>query len=303
MTNPAYNFWRQRLAGDMSPATNEMPMCGFWRVRERKGGPFMPLAIYPSHSIGIVAWLGSHVSGRQIEGEELNDRWVWANANPISEDVYRRVAENGEWWPDQDASATASVGHNSGAVTDEEQIKSQIEAAAEGVKNYAEIVDNNQQARAQTLRDRLLELRGNADRAREAEKRPFLEGGREVDARWKPLVDSAQMAANTIRKAMTVWENKKLDTETAERDKLVAAGVRLPENAPAPPIRKIKGASGRAASVRTIDVIVITDIDKVFAQFKGHDDVFAVLHKLAKEAHTVGTKVEGIEIKQERDVR
>lgn len=306
MTNPNYDFWRARLAGDMSPATNEMPMCGFWRVRERKGSAFVPLAIFEQPG-GIVGWLGRHLSGQLINGERLNDLWVHANANAVSEATYRAVAERGEGWPDQDA-AVAAMGHNSNAVSDAEQIKSQIESAAVGAKDYAEIKDDEHQKRAQTLRDRLLELRDNADLARETEKKPFLEGGRAVDAKWKPLVDMAQNAAGIIRNSMKAWENVKFNAEQAalaEREKLIAAGVRIPENAPIPPpaAKKIKGASGRAASVRTIDVVVITDINKVFAQFKSHSDVATVLHKLAKEAHANGIKVDGVEIKQERDVR
>lgn len=264
----------------------------------------MPLAIYPSHSMGIVAWLGSHVSGRQIEGEELNDRWVWANANPISEDVYRRVAENGEWWPDQDASATASVGHNSGAVTDEEQIKSQIEAAEKGVADYATIADGDHFSRSQTLRSRLLELSREADDKRKKLKRPHQDAADAVDDTWQPLVKSAKAAADKINAAQNDYSTRLVREREAAEEKIAeekaaleAKGVRLPDLAPPPPLpSKVRGASGRGANVGTKTVVKsVVNWTALFDHFKADEGIQAALLKLANKAVEGGQSVPGVE--------
>ena len=278
-------------------------MPGFWRVRERKGGAFVPLAIFKNGNNTIVGWLGSHPDGRAIVGEELNTRWVWANVNPITESLYRAVAEDGANWPDQDA-AVAAMGHNSNAVSDAEQIKSQIESAAAGTKDYAVIADADQFARSQDLRSRLLELSRTADGKRKELKKPHQDKADAVDDEWMPVVKSAKAAADKINAAQNDYSTRlvrerqaaeqKIETDKAS---LEARGVRLPDLAPPPPLpTKVKGASGRAASMGTRTVVKsVTDWPALFAFFASDEGIQSALLKLANKAVEGGQTVPGVE--------
>lgn len=302
MTNPAYNFWRARLAGDTSPATNEDPQCGFFRVRERKGGPFVPLAIFEDGS-RIIGWLGPNPTGRVLVDEELNTRWAWCNTHAVTEVVYRAVAERGEGWPDQDASV-AAMGHNSNAVSDAEQIKSQIESAAVGAKDYAEIKNADQFARSQDLRSRLLELSRTADNRRKELKKPHQDAADGVDADWMPAVKAAKAAADKINAAQNTYSTRLLREREAaeakiatEKAALEAKGVRLPDLAPPPPLpSKVRGASGRGANVGTRTVVKsVTDWPALFAFFQSDEGIQSALLKLANKAVEGGQPVPGVE--------
>lgn len=65
------------------------------------------------------------------------------------------------------------------------------------------------------LKNTILAARREADAARDAEKRPFLEAGREVDARYKPLLAKADLAVDACKKANAPWLKKVADDQAA----------------------------------------------------------------------------------------
>ena len=90
------------------------PQCGFYRkgVYERgitRNGVFIPTEGANSKRIGwepvaifiagdapvMVGRVGDH----DLTGDDLNELWTWVAGNPISEETYRAIAENGETWP------------------------------------------------------------------------------------------------------------------------------------------------------------------------------------------------------------
>lgn len=299
-----YSFWRARLAGDTSPAVLNDPQAGFYRVRMHKGGEYMALAVFPLMGI-TVGWLGARDNGRQIRGDDLNDRWVWANRDAITEKVYRLVAEEGQPWPDADPLASKGIGHNSNAVSDEEQIKSQINAASAGVKDYETITDADHLSRSQTLRSRILELSREADGKRKELKKPHQDKADAVDDDWMPIIKGAKVAADKINAAQSAYTTKLLrEREAAEAkiaaDKaaLEAKGVRLPDLAPPPPLpTKVKGASGRAASLGSRTVVkAVTDWHALAANYIADPSIQAALLKLANKALENGAmSVPGVE--------
>ena len=100
-------------------------------------------------------------------------------------------------------------------------LRDQIDAAKAGVGTYAKISDDETAGKAQSLRSRLNELSGEADKKREALKRPHLEAGKAIDKEWQPLVKSAKEAADGIRSALSAYETDKLARQRrAERDQL-----------------------------------------------------------------------------------
>jgi len=324
----SYEWWSKalKLAGDCGELTRDQmktlgisegsPECGFYRKRTQKDGPFVPVAIWQTEG-GLVALAG----GVAADPFQI---WTFAARNPISEETYHLVG-GGANWPDADpvvAEQIATAGHNSGVVDEAEMLRDQIEAAKAGASAYAKITDDEMSAKAQSLRSRLLELKGDAEKRHKKEKEPHLEAGRAVDKKWLPLAKDADATAATIRAAMSAWETEKLQRQRkAERDaetarlaaeiaarKAEAAGK--PVDAPAPVAQTvatmptpIKGNYGRAASVGVVNVVTgITDQAALYEFLKDHPEMIDFMLALARRAVAKGLTVPGVAVEEQAKV-
>jgi hypothetical protein len=281
---------------------------GFYRTRRGKAASFEPVSIFLHE--------GTPFALRSGEAVKVESVWPGCALNPIKYEEYERVAEKGLAWSDADETVEqlAQMGDNSNAfaaLDPAEVYDKEIEIAEQGVAKYPEIVNDEMQARAQALRSKLLELSTGADKERETRKRPLLEEGKKVDGKWMPLVKRAKAAADRLREVMSAWETKKFRAEQeAERKRAaqIAAAQQMGlevDPPPATPLRNggpIKGASGRAASVRVVKVAVIVDQQAVYDFFKGRPEVLKLLTELAQRAVDLGNDVPGIEINNERRV-
>lgn len=87
-----YAKWRAYLAMERNVETiRGEPCAGFWRVRYGAHNEWTPLATFPHEGrmIGVIL-------GRQVDPVEF---WPVYARRPISESVYRAVADRGEPWP------------------------------------------------------------------------------------------------------------------------------------------------------------------------------------------------------------
>lgn len=326
MTNYDWYFKALDVAGDCGELSRDQlkalgisegdPQAGFYRKRQFKDGPFVPVAIWNTEG-GMVA-LANGVAANPFE------IWSFAARNPIGEATYHMVLAGGVW-PDADpvvADQIAGAGHNSGVVDEAEMLRDQIEAAKVGAAAYAKITNDETSAKAQSLRSRLLELKGEAEKKHKKEKEPHLEAGRAVDKKWLPLAKDADATAVTIRAAMSAWETEKLqrqrkaerDAETARlaaqiaAEKAAAAGK--PVEAPAPVVQPvaavptpIKGSYGRAASVGVVNVVTgITDQTALYDFLKGHPEMIDFMLTLAKRAVAKGLTVPGVSVEEQAKV-
>lgn len=90
-------------------------------------------------------------------------------------------------------------------------------------RNYldGEPIANEQQAEAvSSLLNRLRRVSNDADDARKAEKKPHDDAGKAVQAKWKPILDKADLAATTAKQALAVWLRK---VEEKQREEAEAA--------------------------------------------------------------------------------
>ena len=55
----------------------------------------------------------------------------------------------------------------------------------------------------------------DADKARAAEKKPHDDAGKAVQAKWKPLLDRAEIAVDTCKRVLTPWLQKKAAEQAA----------------------------------------------------------------------------------------
>lgn len=319
---PTYEYWQNALAGNFGAVHEGDAQPGFYRKRVSRGGPFVPVAIWEQDGKVIAT-----VDGKPTAADDV---WTYACQHPISEEVFRARAD-GKPWPDEDASVTqslapppAGMGDNAPPTDPAEILKGQIEAASAGAARYAEITDDETADAAQSLRARLNELSGEADKAREKAKKPHLEAGKEIDAKWQPLVKAAKGAADAIKAALGAHETRKARAaaeaqrvadearraaEKAAADALEAGkpppAIVPPAPAPEPapePAATIRGAYGRAASVKVVKVAKVVDQDAAYGGLRKHPEMVALIATLAQRATTAGVEVPGVEVTEERRV-
>lgn len=296
-------------------ASDGYPQPGFYRKRNKDGWD-TPVAIWETEG-GMVAVAGS----QPVNPVEI---WTWVCSWPVSEDVWREVAELGKPWPGSDPiveEQVASIGHNSEAVDDAEAFADQVDAAEKGKDAYAKIADDDHLASAQSLRSRLLELAGEGEKKHKREKEPHLEAGRTVDKKWLPTVKRARAAADEIRSVMGRYETEKLrkqrDAETARLAAEIAARkaeqAKNPEQ-PATPVdpapepvaaapTPIRGSYGRAASVSVVNVVTgIADQDALYRFLRDHPDLKNCMFDLARRAVAKGHAVPGVTVEEQAKV-
>lgn len=86
-----------------------------------------------------------------------------------------------------------------------------------------EPIANEDQAEAvSSLLNRLRRVAKDADDARKAEKKPHDDAVKAVQAKWKPIIDKAELAASTAKEALAPWL-RKVDEE--QRAKAEAARI------------------------------------------------------------------------------
>jgi len=296
-----------------------------WFRSKFKDGPWQPVVIW--FDDGWNALRGIEPDRREVR--DVDELWTYACRQPISYEEYERVAEKGLPWSDVDETVHAQrtppkPGSNSDDISEAEVLRDQIESALAGMKEYAEIKDVDQAGKAQSLRARLNELSGMADKKREAEKRPHLEAGKAVDKLWMPLVTDAKDGANKLRKTLEAFETKRLQEQRKREDERRRAEEEqrrreeepsfedMGQAAPAPPPppaeapdTKIRGAYGRAATIGAEFVVTsFDDYDALYGYMKGRPEIVACLEDLARKAVKAGRRdIPGITIGEKATVK
>lgn len=326
MTEHTYEYWQAALQGTFGPVHDGDCQPGFWRKRTSRAGPFVPAATWEQDGQMVAV-----VDGKPTDASEL---WSFICRYPVAEAEYHKRVETGRW-SDEDEAVTASLsppasqapGANNPPADPLEDLRGQIDTALAGVANYAKVGSDESAGKAQSLRSRLLDLSGDADKRRESLKRPHLEAGRAVDESWNPLVKEAKAGADALRTAISAFETeqkRKRDAAEAERQRLAriaaqevekarleaeAAGKPAPE--PPPPIpepapapsTQVRGAYGKAASKKVVKKAIIQDYAKAVVSLSGHPEMKELVGKLAQRAVTAGVMVDGVGFEEVVDVK
>lgn len=324
-------WWRAALADPSKIGSKELPVHdsdarpGYFRTKNRDKG-FDPVAIfYPEDSNELVAFR----AGREVRPDAI---WSFCCRYPVTYEAYNDAIA-GKGWPDDDQVVAAQVkppepgiGDNSAPVDEADVLKDQIEAALKGIDAYKKITDDATASKAQSLRNRLNELSGDADKKRDELKRPHLEAGKVIDKHWMPLVKSAKEGANAVKAAMDAYETEKLRKRREEERKQeeariaaeAAARAAQPEGEvleapkvetqPAPPpepVGQIRATYGKAASV-SVKIVVdqVTDWPALAVYMSNHGECQDLLRKLAQRALDAGrSNIPGITTTEAAKVR
>jgi hypothetical protein len=167
---------------------------------------------------------------------------------------------------------------------------------------------------AANWKNRLGALSKQADEVRANEKKPHLEAGRSIDARYQPLVTGAKIASEQMGTALLPWlkaETARKAEEHKQRQAEYAAAQRMAEDAGAPVAlpkgppkqagrARAGGVVGPRVSIRETKHARITDYAAALQHFSQHDDVKALVQQLADRIIRAGGTVPGAELKLEQ---
>lgn len=314
----AYAYWRDACAGTFGPISPDDPKPGRYRMRKGKNGPYQPVAIFMQD--GAV---------KAAVGKEFVDPltiWTWCADKPVSEADYKAAMFTGKWPGDID------IGHNSGDLSLKEEIEERASLSLEwlaknGIKTQ---VDSDMAA---NYRGSLLKLEKTAEEEFAAKKKPHEEAVERIRLEYKPLIETARGAINTLRIENGKWQKKQEDEENARRKQayeaeqaaikakwLAEAAARakkleqdpvaaltdpepvLPVLPPPPEPAKIKsgGQTGRSQGLKNETTYPVVDHAKALAYFADHDEIKALVQKLATKVSKAGVAVPGVEKKTER---
>lgn len=338
-----YDRWRERLEGKKVVAYTQPDAfdLGFYRlpVRERdlnkvgktngkwKTVGFKPVALFLDGN-QVIGMIGD----KPMTPIEVDEMWGWIVQHPISEEVYRAVAEKGEDWPDfeplpvgADPTRMEPVPAADRAVTAADNIEPEQPPDVQ----HATAIDNaiaaaiktvtNETEAAQALgsKNRIAELRLAADKAGKAIYDPIYRQYTAEQKKWSPIVARATAKEKELNTELLKFRERERQRIYAEQeaaaakqreideanqraaDRAIAAGEPEPE-----PIVQVDDRvfapdpllptyGSRRLKEELKKFVVIDDITAVFTRFKSDPQVIELLTKLAQKEIDAGRNVPG----------
>jgi hypothetical protein len=168
------------------------------------------------------------------------------------------------------------------------------------------IADQVTADRCANYADALSDLEKKAEAFRTAEKKPVLNQGRAIDARWKPIVTAADEAKRVCKKAIEpflIAETERLEREFMEQLKAENGDVSLLGLAS---LTAKAGTFGRTISLRRVRKLVVSDRSALIThyhrdpRFLNDESVQKLLAKLAEHDLQAGQSVPGVTVTEEK---
>ena len=225
-----YAAWRNALATNTPvPYEKGNPASGFYRVRARnkdRSIRFDAVAIWRDQDGVQCARTGPFPAPTHLD--EIEELFVNCNSSPISDALYYQIADGGTW-PDDVAPVEVAddLPPNERA---EAELTAQREAMAAWFKEIGgKIADKTTADKAGNFADEFAKIEKKATADHKVEKEPFLEGGRIVDAKWKPIIERAKELKTWAKESTTPYlkaEKARIAAEEKARADAIAAAER-----------------------------------------------------------------------------
>jgi len=295
----SYTYWHNALLGQFGPIHENDPQCGYYRMRWRRGGDWIPVAIFREEHGEVLALCKG-------EMKDAFAVWTWCCRYPVDYEVYKAVAEEGKPWPEDvlvsglaDPGAKApyratgnpspaplpAIGHNSSGVTEAEGLLEEIEAlkylSSNWLQEIGSIGTQTDADRAANYAERFGMLESKAEALRTSAKRPVLEEGRRIDAEWKPVIARASDNKAKMKKALEPYllsERERILKEQAKREAVLLANggegydaSSLSPSSTAAALHPRAGTHGRRIGLRSKKVVSVIDEETFISGFKSND--------------------------------
>jgi len=316
-----YSFWRDAVAAGRGVETEKGSIrlgyyrrrneaIAFWRTEE------------PPHI--ILCWRSDKSRRTPTLPDEMEDLFAYCAASPVSYEDWQFFQANGRWPEQLEPPAAPDPELPPDKALDSEITALRAKAEA-WIKEIGSVNSQAEADKAANYSEAFAALEKRAVDMHKAEKAPFLEGGRAVDAKWKPLSERAAglkaWAKKTIEPFLLAERKRIADEERqrreeADRKQREADAARAhaasigappppaPEPAPiAPPPQKAgAGTAGRKVSLRTRSVVAVTDWRAFLTYLAGQNDIpdelRMAVEKQAKRMIDAGFNPPGVEVKE-----
>lgn len=292
-----YDYWSNALEGRFAAITETAPQPGFYR-KKGPGGVWLPVAIWEEQEI---VWVQIGKEEPNGSADTVITAWLACAKYPVSEKDYRHAIATGQWPGEAPAEQSApGIGHNAPPQGFDElavKVDADVREAEAWLKDR-KIESQADADKCEKLANDFLALRKRAEGEHRSEKEPHLKAGREVDAKYKPLIDLAAGWARKLKNAATDYLVAREREKQAAAAKQIAAGEAAPARIDTR--ATTSGTSGRKLALRTIRTAHITDWDAAIDFFKDNPELREVVRKLANKCAQVGAQVPGVEIRTEQ---
>lgn len=339
-----FAWWRQAIAGTIGDVREDDPQPGFYRVavsKDQNGTKtFHPIAFWYDKNTGHLRCL---YDGKEVADLGKQSRiWIACAKTPVPKASYDTKRKTGVW-PDDVAAEDEAPRAPRNLPDDpflalEMEINDLVEQSEKWLATT--VIDEKVKAdKARNWQAMLQALKKRADEMRDAEKRPHLEAGRAVDAKFKPLIEHSDGASRALKAAYEKWavtEEARLKAEAQakfEKEKAAAEAARreieaqrakqmaddpiaaltspepdLPDIPDKPDEVKVQvgGGTGARAGLTTVYEPTITDWALCLDHYKDHPNIRAVVEKLVAaetKLHKAATKIPGVEVKAVRKAK
>jgi hypothetical protein len=298
MSQDLYAYWDAALEGQFGAVTEIDPQAGFYKLKSA-GGFWLPVALWWDEHL-LWAKVGNEDDPVAVEDAEdrVRDIWLRCARQPVTEAAYRHAIATSAW--PGGAPAVRGMGDNRGP---------------EGLAGIAAMLAEQSAEMRAWLQGRTIESAADADRCErwandfltikkqaeaehKVEKEPHLKAGREVDARYKPLIDLAATCARALKEAATAY----LLARHAEKQAAAAQAIARGDSAPvrADMRATTSGNSGRKLALRTHKWAEVHDWDAAIHFFQDHPELRELVQRLADKCAQVGAPVPGVTFKSEQ---
>jgi hypothetical protein len=265
-----YQRWRDALAQNRGVETERgNPRSGYYRVKNEA------IAFWRDDD-GVLSCWRSGTFPAPTDPDLIDELFGWCAPHPCSYELFQNFQQTGRW-PDEVEAPGAVIppdakpheALDAELATLRDQARKWLETIGGAVKTQADA------DKAANYADEFAKLEKRGEAAHKADKAPFLEGGRAVDAAWKPIIDRAAAEKTWSKKAAEAFliaerkriadEQRRVEAEAAKAAKEAPQDAPPPLPAPAP--KAGAGSSGRRIAIRTRTVHQIEDVRALFAYF------------------------------------
>lgn len=237
-----YAYWQEELAGENHDRdVGHDNICGFWRVMGAKTKPAYPVAIYPDENGIPFLKVGRKSAIPLISDDGWDFRGgSWLKCEAVTHEAYKMAVETG-FWPDGVQSRKheakeddGMIGHNSDESDPYEALKRDLEDLQDVEKDLLKkaVTDKDTADKVGTYITKFRDLANRGNDYRVIEKKPHLDAGRAVDAKWNgDICGPATESAKALKKHLEKWliEQKRIADEEARKAREEAERKRLEE--------------------------------------------------------------------------
>lgn len=207
-----FAWWELALAGDRRD--HEGPQCGYYR--DAKNNRAIGITKNDAGAFEVYATGSGYLPN---SADALKDQFGFWCMKPISYETFCFHDDHGRWPEDVepyelDLPEDAPLSERAAAHV--EQVKALADAYLASING--KVTTEAQNLKLQKYHDRIHSFGKKAEETRVAEKEPHLQASREVDARWQPIVKTAETYKKSILAPTTEYRVRAAEEERRKRE-------------------------------------------------------------------------------------